>query len=172
MRTPVIAALLVLAAAGRAEGQEVTDLTDTSSQTRWFVGPSLGIPGYGHETDPELFTVGVTITQVRPNHIGPDFAIGVLPRAFLAGAVALGMRPGIALPLEAAPGVFFIPSAGASMVMAGGEGGALALLGVNVGLATVLGNGPVGFRTGVTLHHFPQMRGALWLFEMGLVHIG
>jgi hypothetical protein len=74
------------------------------------------------------------------------------------------------LPVALTPDVSLLPSAGISLLGVAGADGGTAFGGVNAGLATVLWTGKVGIRTGVTLHHLLNQRGAIWLVELGLVH--
>jgi hypothetical protein len=131
---------------------------------------SAGIPGYEREAVPELFTIGLNVSQTRPGRLGADFSIGTMPRALIARAAVLGARAGVVLPIAPTPDILVLPSAGVSLLGGVGEGGAAALAGVNAGIATVIWSGDVGVRTGITWHHFQDARGAIWLVEFGVVH--
>ena len=176
------AAGLLVIGAGCAAAQDST----TGRQPGWLVGGSLGVPAYRGDAAPELFTVGVHGTQLRPNRPGADVALGTLPRLLGTGIVAAGARAGVALPvgvplalprvllrvLPRAPArdIVLLPSVGVSLLggTAGGGGGGTA--GYHTGLATVLlGPGGGGLRAGVTWHRFADGDAAVWLWEVGLV---
>ncbi len=136
----------------------------------WLFGASVGVPGYEGEAVPELFTVGVHWTQLRPGRPGVDLAIGTMPRALAEGLVAVGARAGVALPLALARGAVLLPSAGVSLLGGVGAGGGGGTTGLNAGVAAVLGPaGGAGLRTGVTWHRFGEAGGGLWLVEVGVV---
>jgi len=146
-------------------------LTDSSTTARnWLVGASVGMPGYESEPVPELFTIGMNLTQMRPGRLGADFAIGTMPRAFAFGAGVLGARAGVVLPIAPTPDVLFLPSAGVSLVGGAGEGGGAAIGGLNAGAAMVFWTNDVGFRSGITWHRFQDFRESVWLVEIGIVH--
>jgi hypothetical protein len=129
----------------------------------------MGMPGYGKEFAPELFTIGMNVTQLTAGRLGADFSVGTMPRALMSGAGVIGLRFGGVLPAALARDVVLLPSAGLSLLGIAGEGIATGFAGVNAGLAAVLWTGPTGVRTGITLHHFDQARGVIWLIEFGLV---
>jgi len=113
-------------------------LADSSTIAHdWLIGASVGLPGYEREPAPELFTIGMNFTQMRPGRFGADFAIGTMPRAFAFGAGVLGARAGVVLPIAPTPDVLFLPSAGVSLVGGAGEGGGAAIGGLNAGAAMV-----------------------------------
>ena len=146
-------------------------LADSSTTARdWLVGASVGVPGYESEPVPELFTIGMNFTQMRPGRLGADFAIGTMPRAFAFGAGVLGARAGVVLPIAPSADVLFLPSAGVSLVGGAGEGGGGAIGGFNAGAAMVLWTNDVGFRSGITWHRFQDFRESVWLVEIGIVH--
>ena len=162
----VAVCLLLLVADVRAGAQAESDVDDHGMLT----GVLVGLPGYKGEVVPQAFTIGAQFTRVRVGYPGTDIAIGMMPYAVSVGVIALGMRVGVAVPLAPASGVLVLPSAGASLVGAAGPGGGGGTAGVNFGLATVLLATPsFGFRTGVTFHGFSDVRGALWLAEVGFV---
>ncbi len=136
----------------------------------WLFGASVGVPGYEGGAVPELFTVGVNWTQLRPGRLGADVAIGTMPRALAEGLAAVGARAGVALPLALSRGVVLLPSGGVSLLGGVGAGGGAATAGLNAGVAAVLGPaGGAGLRTGVTWHRFGEAGGGLWLVEVGAV---
>jgi hypothetical protein len=163
--TLIIVCTLALSASG-ASAQR-----DSATTARgWLVGVSAGLPGYDKEPVPELFTIGLNVSQVIPGRLGADFSIGTMPRALIAGAAVLGARAGVALPMAPTPDVLLLPSAGVSLLGGAGEGGGAAIAGVNAGIAAVIWTDDVGVRTGITWHRFQDFRGAIWLVEFGVVH--
>jgi len=164
----VSVALLLLVVASQAGAQ-----SDTARRERegWIIGASVGVPGYGRESAPELFTVGVQWTQLRRGRLGADFSLGTMPRLIGEGVVPVALRGGLALPLAVTPDFLVLPSAGASLFGGVGAEGIGGLVGVNGGVATVIWTGPVGFRTGVTWHGFQNFRGSIWLVEVGVVGV-
>jgi hypothetical protein len=128
------------------------------------------VPGYESEPVPALMTVGVQWTWLHPGRVGPDFSLGTIPCAVVAGVLALAFRGGIALPLQFSPRVFLLPSGGVSLLGAAGEGGGGAIVGWNTGITAVfLAPNSVGLRTGITWHRFPDAEGPIWLVELGVV---
>ena len=61
----------------------------------WLIGVSAGVPGYEREPVPELFTIGLNVSQTTPGRLGADFSIGTMPRALIARAAVLGARAGV-----------------------------------------------------------------------------
>jgi hypothetical protein len=140
---------------------------------QWLTAFSVGVPGYGQEAEPALFTAGANFTQLRPSRPSADFSFGTMPRALMEGVLVLGVRAGVAVPLALSPGVFILPSGGVSLVGAAAGGGGGAAAGVNGGLAAVfLGKNGPGLRVGMTWHRFQETRGAVWLLEIGIVRVG
>jgi hypothetical protein len=169
MRSRAVALGLLLAVGAGPVGAQ-----DTLSQARsgWLIGASFGVPGYGSDAIPELFTIGIHWTQLRPGRLGADFSIGTIPRIVVEGVAVLGFRAGGTLPLALAPRLVVLPSAGVSLIGGVGPGGGGGAGGLNAGVATVLfGTSSTGLRTGVTWHRFEDTGGALWLFEVGAVGI-
>jgi hypothetical protein len=164
--------LAVLVASLRAAAQSLAPTAvEAPRLDGWLTGVSLGLPGYGSATDPTFFTFGFNVSRLRPGHLGPDLSIGTLPMWLAEGAVPFGVRAGFALPVEAAPHFLVLPSAGLTVIGLLSPDGGGAIRGYNVGLATVAYSGTVGLRTGVTLHSFPDARGAAWLLEVGIVSV-
>jgi hypothetical protein len=169
MRSRVVALGLLLFVGARPVSAQ-----DTLSRARseWLIGASFGVPGYRSEAAPELFTIGIHWTQLRPGRLGADFSLGTIPRIVVEGVAVLGFRAGGALPLELAPSVLLLPSAGVSVIAGVGPGGGGGAGGLNAGVAAVvLGTSSSGLRTGVTWHRFEDTGGALWLLEVGVVGI-
>lgn len=179
MRTAALLRLALLAAplfipVGVVTGQTSppSQSSDTAKPGAWLVGGSIGVPASDGGTLPDLFTVAVHGTQLRPRGLGFDFAVGTMPRA-LAEGVAVGFaRSGVALPFHLSRGVLMLPSAGVSLVgAASGDGGGINT-GLNAGLAAVIfGTGSVGLRTGVTWHRFAGAETSVSLWELGLVRV-
>ncbi len=141
------------------------------SRTGWLFGASVGVPGYEDEPFLELFTIGIHGTHVRgPGRPGFDYSVGIMPRALAEGAVVLGFRGGVAVPLTLSPRALLLPSAGVSLIGGASQAGGGGLAGVNVGIAAVaFGVNGTGLRTGVTWHRFQETRAAVWLVELGVV---
>jgi hypothetical protein len=167
MRSPtVLLAALVTLNAGRARAQAPDSLVERGQHGTGMFGVSIGMPAYGGQPIPQLFTVGVNATGTSPGRIVPDFSIGTMPRTLSEGLVVLGLRGGVALPLTLAPNFTLLPSAGISLIGASVGGG---IAGVNAGVAGVIWTGATGIRSGVTWHHFQNSRTGVWLIELGLV---
>jgi len=133
---------------------------------------SFGVPVVEDEAIPELFTIGINGTQLRPGRLGADFSLATAPRALSEGFLAGVARGGVALPLALSPVVLVLPSAGVSFLGAVGGGGGAGTTGLNAGVAAVFhGAGAAGLRTGVTWHRFVDAERGVWLWEVGLVHV-
>lgn len=149
----------------------LTAQDEASRRDGWIVGPLLGVPGVGSEPFTQAFTLGVGGTRLVPDRPGADLAIGLVPRFLQDGALVLGARAGIGLPLALTRDVFFVPSAGLSAAGGVGSGGGGGTAGVYAGAAAVVASGALGFRAGITLHRFGEGNGTLWLMELGLMHV-
>ena len=137
----------------------------------WLVAVSAGIPGYGQEAIPELFTVGMNATYVR-SFIGPDISVGVAPYGIARGLVAFGARAGIAAPIHATRYFILAPSAGFSILGFGDRGNGDVTGGWNAGVAAMIlaeDDKTTGFRVGMTWHYFQSTGPAIWLFETGVL---
>ena len=149
---------------------QATAQDSISAKRDWIIGVSAGVPGYERQPVPQLLTIGLSVSQTKPGRLGTDFAIGTMPTALALGVAVLGARAGLVFPIALTPNVSLLPSAGASLVAGGGaDAGVAALTGVNAGIATLIWTDNVGVRTGVTWHHFQDVRGAIWLFEFGVM---
>jgi len=169
--TVAVGALVCVFSLVASKSDAQRPLADSSTIAHdWLIGASVGLPGYEREPAPELFTIGMNFTQMRPGRFGADFAIGTMPRAFAFGAGVLGARAGVVLPIAPTPDVLFLPSAGVSLVGGAGEGGSAAIGGLNAGAAMVFWTNDVGFRSGITWHRFQDFRESVWLVEIGIVH--
>jgi hypothetical protein len=173
LRFPPALLLVAVAATALPCARDSSAAAQDTTGTRrdgWLIAGSVGVPGYESEPIPELMTVGVQWTWLHPGRVGPDFSLGTIPRALMEGVVAVGLRGGVALPIEFSPGMFLLPSAGLSLLGGFGEGGAAGLAGLNTGIAAViLSRNSVGVRTGVTWHRFQDSEGSIWLVEFGIV---
>jgi hypothetical protein len=146
--------------------------SDTAKPRGWLIGGSIGVPTADGETSPDLFTVAVHGTQLRPGRLGADFAVGTMPRAVAEGVVVGFARAGVALPFQLSHGVLILPSAGVTLVGAASGAGGGGSSGLNAGLAAVIfGARSVGLRTGVTWHRFGDAGASVALWELGLVHV-
>ena len=130
---------------------------------------SVGLIGVRSETDPNLMTIGMQFTGLRPGRVSGDFAVGTLPRVVLEGFGVLGMRGGLALPLRMSGDSFLIPSAGVSGIIAVGQGEGGGSVGANFGISALLRTrSGTGIRAGITLHRFPDSDEFVWLAELGI----
>jgi hypothetical protein len=171
MRARAIFVLAVCVTAARAGAQAAPADSAASKTGGWMIGTSLGVPSYRSEVVPELITFGVSFTQLRPNHIGPDISIGTMPYVLSMGVVPFGFRGGVALPLTVAPHLLLIPSGGVSAVGVIGPGGGGGLIGANGGVSAIAYGGGIGLRAGVTLHGFEGTQGTYMLFELGFASV-
>ena len=174
MRTgAAVQVLLALSLAARAGGQATTTPTDTAKPTAsgFATGFVLGMPGSGGQFIPQLFTAGVSFTQVRPNHVGADISVGTMPYILAFGALPVGLRVGVDLPVSVVPHVLLIPTAGMSFIGAISPGGGGGLAGVNAGGSAVFYVSRMGLKTSLTMHHFADEPEPVWLFEFGVVSL-
>jgi hypothetical protein len=161
---------LLLGAAAVAAAQVTPD---SSRRDNWSGAFLVGVPGVGSETSPLLTTLGLQLTQLNPGRISGDFALGIVPYGLGFGAILLGVRGGVVLPMQAAPDLYLLPSAGASTIAfmgpAGGE--STAIVGFNTGFGILTGTPQTGgMRFNVTWHHFgEELDESLWLVELGFV---
>lgn len=164
----VLACVGIVAATEASPQAALAQTPAEETRGQWVFGGSVGLPGYGSDTELDLFVVGVQFSQLIPGQLAADFAIGTMPRVLLEGILPIGARAGVVLAVPAATQAMLLPSAGASLIAAGGMGGATAEFGVNAGLGLLVGD-PRGtaLRTGVTWHRFRELGGTIWLFEFG-----
>jgi len=144
---------------------------DAPPQGRWAFGASLGVPGTGASPVAELTTVGVQMTQLTPGRVGADISIGTIPRILAEGVAVGAIRGGLTFPIDVAPGVLFLPSAGASVIGAASPGGMGGSWGVYAGGSAVIGTGRTGLRVGATAHQLGMTNRPLWLVELGFTSI-
>jgi len=169
MRARSVTLILLLTAVAEQASAQVDS---TSKVDGWLIGMSVGVPGYRSSPEPALFTIGANFTEVHPGRLGPDFSLGTMPRLFGEGVAVVGVRGGVVLPFALAPHLLLLPSVGTSFVFAAASsGGGGAFAGINGGVATVLYDGSLGLRTGITWHRFQGVSEPIWLFEVGLVTI-
>ena len=163
--TPLVASALDLTA------QEPPPAGDSLRAPRqWIAGGSVGVPGFGREPFPTMLTVGGHWTQLNIGRLGADFSVGIVPRAFIHGVLAVGARGGVALPVAVSPRMLLLPSGGVSLVGGVGTGGGAGATGFNTGITAVfLPADGAGVRTGITWHRCGDAREALWLLEFGIV---
>lgn len=171
-RSLVVVALVISATRASAQGASAdsTQPADAPS-SGWIVGASLGVPGHRKEWTPDLFTLGVTFTGARPNHLVPDVAIGTMPYALAFGVVPIGIRGGVGLPLAIAPHLLLIPSGGVSVIAVGSPGGGGGVGGLNYGVSAIAHLQHIGLRAGVTWHYLTSTDSPFWLAEVGIVHV-
>src|SRR5258705_1298250 len=120
-------AIVLLAFAVRDLGAQDSVVANPAG---WMVGGSLGMLGFGAQTAPlQLTTLGMHFTHARVGAIGADISIGTIPRLLADGAVVLGVRAGVAMPIRVAPGMLALPSAGLTALPAAPRGGGGGVLG-------------------------------------------
>ena len=163
-RSRLAVPMLLLLAAAPLTGQDMT-----SVRGEWVVGGSIGVPGYGWETEPELFTAGVHATYLEELRPGGEMFLGTMPRFLVGGDIALGARGGLAVPVPVSAGVLLLPSAGVGFIAALSGGTGAGLAGVNAGIAALVLGERSGFRAGITWHRFHAGDGLIWLLEIGFV---
>lgn len=81
----------------------------TSVGGEWVVGGSVGLPGYGWDTEPKLFTAGVHASYLEELRPGGELFLGTMPRFLAEGDIALGARGGLAVPVPVSAGVLLLP---------------------------------------------------------------
>jgi hypothetical protein len=181
--TLLVIATLLIAGARAAAAQDATATGAAAFRTTsslpidsattpfdgWMTGASVGIPGYGNKPAPELMTVGLSLTYLRPGSVGVDFALGTMPRAFSSGAGVAGARANLVLPLPLSHDVVLLPGAGVSAIGAFGSGGGVGVAGLDAGLSAIFATGSLGLRVGGTYHRFENAIGPIWLLEFGIV---
>ena len=125
LRVAVLAApLLASPAPASAQNSPSGEGSATPGPRGWLVGASVGVPLVDGAAIPDLFTIGINWTQLRPGRLGADFSLGTMPRALTEGVIGV-----------------------------------------------IHGAGSAGLRTGVTWHRFGDARGAVWLWEVGMVRV-
>jgi hypothetical protein len=136
----------------------------------WSIGASIGLAGYASETDASAFVLGFQTAQLRLGKLGGDLSYGTMPRLLLEGAIALGVRAGVVLPIGVSESTAVLPSAGLSALGAFGSGLGFADVGMNVGLGLLFGGRErTGLRLGATWHHLAVLGSRVWLVEVGFV---
>jgi hypothetical protein len=161
----VIVACVVATDSARAQDSAAT------GPDPWVIAINFGLPGHRSQTALELFTLGVQVTQLRPNRLSADLAFGTVPYALAAGFGVFAFRGGVALPLRLSPESWFVPSAGVSGIGTTSEGQGDGALGVNAGFGLILlsGNRSGGVRVGATWHWLHKLNGSIWLLEVGII---
>ena len=82
----------------------------------WVIGGSVGLPGQGWDTEPELFTAAVHATFVEALRPGGELFLGTMPRFLAEGDIAFGARGGLAVPIPVSAGILLVPSAGVGFI--------------------------------------------------------
>lgn len=158
------ALLLVCTSTFSLAAQEPVD----GQRSSWFVGGSIGVPGYALNPEPQLFTIAGHGTQVQPGRLGADIFMGIMPRLLMSDGFVVGARGGVVLPVALSEKILLLPSGGASFIGELSSGGLSK--GLNVGVATLIHKeSSLGFRAGITWHRFQNFSDAVWLMEFGLV---
>jgi hypothetical protein len=160
-------ALLIEAVVG-AEAQGQDSVRTSTSLT----AVTVGMPGVGRETEPMLFTLGMTFNRFRPNTVGPEIAFGTMPYLMANMLPVIGLRAGVAVPAVLTERLILLPSAGVGAVMVASveDGGGGAAPSAYAGIAAVIGTGKSSaFRAGVTWHRFDEGERPIWLLEIGVV---
>ncbi len=148
-----------------------------STPSHWMSGLTLLLPYERGETSSEFVGIGYSGMLARPNRIGPDLSIVVMPRFLAFGALLTGARFNLGLPIALGRHGFLMPSAGISAVAATGVGTGAVTAGYNGALTLVLldrdasgTSSDFGFRIGLSLHRFAAGSGpTLRVLELGLV---
>jgi len=164
-----IVAVLVVAMLRTREALAQTTTSDDHAPNGTLIGMTIGVPGYGRQTEPDLLVVGLNVLHAQPSRLGIDFALGTIPKLLSADALVLGGRLDAVLPIAVTRDLWLMPAAGGSMIGAAAGGGGTAIGGVNAGLGAIAWSGHFGLRTSMTWHHFTDARGAIWLAEVGFV---
>jgi hypothetical protein len=133
---------------------------DTKTKaTPWHTAYLFGLPSFDGEVGWPFMTFGVSVTRMANGTLSPDFSIGTVPMALFSGFLPVGVRAGLALPMQANSGSYVVPSAGLSAISVFGGGDT----GINAGFALVSKKGE---RVGITWHRFGGS-GAIMLIEVG-----
>lgn len=148
--------------------------TATGSGSQWQRSISVGLPAIEGQTSLTSTIVGVQFTQIRPSRVGLDFSVGTMPYSLSVGTLSVGVRGGLALPLQLSESVMVVPSAGLSFI--GGaaipeskvttEGGR----GYNVGASLIAANKDgSGIRLSATRHQLQRTNIPICLAELGVL---
>lgn len=141
---------------------------------RWMLGGTLMIPPAGAS----FSAVGLTAATTRPLRLGTDLAVAIVPRAIASGVFAAAIRANLSVSLPLRPSTLIIPSAGVSLLGAGGTVGFAGTRGYN-GTIALVGFGKaledrtpaIGFRVAYSAHKFGDLVSAplLHVLEVGVV---
>lgn len=100
----------------------------------------------------EVPAVALHFTSIRPSGIGVDVTIATVPSVLAAGVLLLAPDVGIARIFPVGGGALML-KAGPSGVIANGEGGGAAVLGIHVGAVALL---RLGSRVGIRAEVVPR----------------
>jgi hypothetical protein len=144
------------------EGQDPRGPESVWRDDTWKVGSSFGFPGARLRPIPILLTLGIHAQQFPAGLVGLEGSLGIAPVGLASGALPLGARGGVTLPLRT-DALLVLPSAGVSAVgdVTSRE---RPIAGFYAGLATV---DRAGLRLGVTFHWLNGSRQPVWLVEIG-----
>lgn len=169
----LIALSVALACIGMTlQSVEAQDAWDSGSP--WQRSISVGLPVVETQTSPLLTIVGVQFTQMRPGRVGLDFSVGTMPGSLSEGSLSLGVRGGLALPLQLSRSTLMLPSAGISAFTAAAipetiiktSGGR----GFNVGVSFIASDSVHnGIRFSTTRHQLRGVKSPIWLMELGFL---
>jgi len=137
--------------------------------TGTMIGLSVGLPGYENHAASEFLVLGLDILKAKPAQPGLELSLGTVPRLLSGQAVVFGGRLDAVFPLAVSPDFWLTPSGGGSLIGGASSDVAGAFAGVNAGVGAIAWSGHVGLRANVTLHHFLDTRGVVWLAELGFV---
>jgi hypothetical protein len=140
----------------------------------WMLGGTLMVPPAGAE----FSAVGLIAGTAKPVRLGTDLAIVVIPRTIASGLFAACIRANLALPVPLGRTALLIPSAGVSLLGAGGAFGFTGTRGYN-GTIAIIGFGKplaertpsMGIRVAYAAHEFGGLVSAplLHVLEIGIV---
>lgn len=167
--TLAVAALLAATAPADADAQVSSDTSVIAAAARrgWFVGGALGVPGARGELAPELFTLGLQVSQFGLRRPGLDFALGTAPRVIEFGGV--GARAGVTVPLPVSRSAVLMPVVGVSAIAALSDGAAT---GFHGGASLVFGDLSQAVpRVTLTGHRFEDAIELVWLLEFGFARL-
>lgn len=166
-----IVGLTLVSATASAQSSDSTGTSNGSVRNgQWLRSVSVGVPAYGGQAIVPAAIFNVQWTSARPNRLGADFGLGVVPVGLAFGTGVFGGRAGVALPIGVAPGLLIIPSGGMSALAMVGPWGGSATPGYHAGAAVViLGPTGSGIRLGATEHRFHDLDVPFQLIELGFV---
>lgn len=161
IRLPLPIILCALGAAVTAPPLPGQDSTAVSGG-EWRAGGSIGVPGFSTAALIPFFSVGLHLTRMPAGPVGIDLAVGTSPYALNLGALVLGARGALTVPVRH-ESLVILPGAGVSYLDMATQR-AEAFMGGHIGAAIITDG---GLRKGLTLHWFGNERRPVWLFEVG-----